>query len=195
MMRLCCAQLLRQDLCQLSSLLSDSRIISKSDGSNARDDSSCMDIAVSSIRVVINDLMKMLNDGTTTTTMVQSSNAVQADRSIPAVASLTWIDVSPSLQVTSHTPPLENVESLKILMHNTYCLWWMIVYCMDDGGDQHMMRDSNTSGHDSTVVGTAMGSSIVTIDQMRHYMQYIYNYHNTVLQDMILQRLRHAENR
>ena len=134
---------------------------------------------VASIRVVIDDLIEMLDNGTT---MFQSSSdAVQADRHMPAV-SLTWIDVSPSsLQDTSHSSPIEDVKSLKILLHNTYCLWWMIVCCMSNYGGQHLMRDSTAS-------------LIVTIDQMSQYMQYIYSYHATLLQDvMMLQQ--HADNR
>jgi len=133
----------------------------------------------SSIRVVIDDLIEMLDNGTT---MVHSSSdAVQADRHMPAL-SLTWIDVSPSsFQDTSHSSPIENIESLKILLHNTYCLWWMIVYCMNNDGGQHIMRDSTSS-------------PIVTIDQMSQYMQYIYSYHTIVLQDvMMLQQ--HIDNR
>lgn len=183
---MCYLTLLRKDFCHLSSLLSDSRIISKcggGDSGNARkEDSSCMGIAASSsssIRVVIDDLIEMLDNGIT---MVQSSSdAVQADRCISAV-SLTWIDVSPSsLQGTSHSPPLENVESLKILLHNTYCLWWMIVCCMNNDGGQHIMRDSTAS-------------PIVTIDQMSQYMQYIYSYHTIVLQDVMMMQ-QHADNR
>ena len=134
---------------------------------------------VASIRVVIDDLIEMLDNGTT---MFQSSSdAVQADRHMPAV-SLTWIDFSPSShQDTSHSSPIEDVESLKILLHNTYCLWWMIVCCMSNYGGQHLMRDSTAS-------------LIVTIDQMSQYMQYIYSYHATLLQDvMMLQQ--HADNR
>ena len=182
---MCDQTLLRQDLFHLSSLLSDSRIISKccgaDSGNSRKEDSSCLGIASSSssIKVVIDDLIEMLDNGTT---MVQSSSdAEQADRHIPAV-SLTWIDVSPSsLQDTSHSSPLENVESLKILLHNTYCLWWMIVCCMNNDGGQHLMRDSTSS-------------LIVTIDQMSQYMQYIYSYHTSVLQDvMMLQQ--HTDNR
>lgn len=178
---MCDQTLLRQDLFHLSSLLSDSRIISKCCGDDSvnsrKEDSSCLGIASSSssIKVVIDDLIEMLDNGTT---MVQSSSdAEQADRHIPAV-SLTWIDVSPSsLQDTSHSSPIENIESLKILLHNTYCLWWMIVCCMNNDGGQHIMRDSTSS-------------LIVTIDQMSQYMQYIYSYHTSVLQAvMMLQQL------
>jgi len=176
-MMMCDQTLLRQDLFHLSSLLSDSRIISKcggdDSGNSRKEDSSCLGIASSSssIRVVIDDLIEMLDNGTT---MVQSSSdAVQADRHMPAL-SLTWIDVSPSsLQDTSHSSSLENVESLKILLHNTYCLWWMIVYCMNNDGGQHIMRNSTSS-------------LIVTIDQMSQYMQYIHSYHTTVLQDVMM---------
>jgi hypothetical protein len=134
----------------------------------------------SSIRVVIDDLMEMLDNGTS---MFQSSSdAVRADRHMPDV-SLTWIDVSPSsLQDTSHSSSLENVESLKILLHNTYCLWWMIVCCMNNDGGQHIMRDSTAS-------------PIVTIDQMSQYMQYIYSYHTSVLQDMMVLQQQYTDNR
>jgi len=166
---------LRHDLCLLSSLLSEcSRAIAAKSSGNASDED-CTDIA--SIHAVIDDLMKTIDDDDRA--VVQSSHHVAF---IPLAA---WISASPSLQETTHSHPLDDMESLKTLLHNTFCLWWMLLRMTD--GHRRMVGNSNASSNsNSNVVDITTDSrptyEYVNIDQMNNYIQFIFNYHIAVLQ-------------